>query len=225
MISILSLETSTAVCSVALHSDGVLRALDEYYIDQSHAAQLAVMIDHVLRMDGKTSLSAVAVSAGPGSYTGLRIGVSTAKGLCLALGLPLIAVPTLKALAAAARVALPHPGSLCPSIDARDGEVYCGLLDEDLRVLLPGNLVKPDPEKADAFLKTGRTYFFGSGAPRWREHIDEGDQRAEFPGAIRPTASAMGRLALAGFSAGDFAGMETFEPIYFKAFAPTVRKD
>src|SRR5687767_12836058 len=133
MALILSLETSSKSCSVALHKNGQL--LNELNISegQAHAEKLAVLIREIV--DGiqiKDNLSAVALTSGPGSYTGLRIGTSTAKGICYALQIPLIAVNTLDHLCTQFLENNPHPGGLlCPMIDAKRMEVYCQIMDKD----------------------------------------------------------------------------------------------
>ncbi|HET9055121.1 MAG TPA: tRNA (adenosine(37)-N6)-threonylcarbamoyltransferase complex dimerization subunit type 1 TsaB, partial [Cyclobacteriaceae bacterium] len=122
---ILSLETSAKVCSAAIHDHGNLVVTREIHIQQSHASKLAVLIDEVIKESkiGAGQLSAIAVSSGPGSYTGLRIGTSTAKGLCLALNIPLLALGSLELLAFQMSTQNPAHAYLCPMIDARRMEV------------------------------------------------------------------------------------------------------
>ena len=136
MALILSIETSTTVCSVAIHEGGKIKASSTYYIDKSHSTVLIPTIDTLISRSGydKTNLSAVALSKGPGSYTGLRIGTSTAKGLCFALDIPLIAVGTLEGLARQAAPFLDLDVRLCPMLDARRMEVYTCILDNDLKI-------------------------------------------------------------------------------------------
>ena len=131
MALILSLETSSTVCSVALAQDGHLIGSSELRLEKSHSSHITVLIQQLLENTGFTEkdLSAVAVSGGPGSYTGLRIGTSTAKGLCYALNIPLIAVSTLQAMAQETVQFMPNPETyfFCPMIDARRMEVYTAL--------------------------------------------------------------------------------------------------
>src|SRR6476620_9564121 len=140
MSLILSLETSAKVCSVAIHDGGKLIATSEIHIEQSHASKLAVLIEEVKNKAGIEfrQLNAVAISGGPGSYTGLRIGTSTAKGLCYSLDIPLLAVSTLHVLAYEATKVLPDVETmlLCPMLDARRMEVYTCLLTPSLKEVL-----------------------------------------------------------------------------------------
>src|SRR5690606_26810438 len=139
MAYILSIETSTQVCSVALHRDDHLLVTSEVHIEQSHASRLAPLIDEVLRWSGiqATELDAIAVSAGPGSYTGLRIGVSTGKGLCYGLNIPMVAVNTLELLAFQMSRRTDYDTLLCPMIDARRMEVYCLMTDRQFNIVSP----------------------------------------------------------------------------------------
>src|SRR6188508_2360835 len=136
---ILSLETSTTVCSVAIHRGQNLLASAEVHIEQSHASKLAILIEEVRKLAGieLKELSAIAISSGPGSYTGLRIGTSTAKGLCYALNIPLISINTLEVLAHLMSSLNFNNSLLCPMIDARRMEVYCLLTDDKLNVIHP----------------------------------------------------------------------------------------
>src|SRR5690554_190665 len=126
----LSIETATVVCSVALHLDGQLLALQELHLKQSHSGYLAVLIKDIVHYTGYTmgDLDMIALSKGPGSYTGLRIGTATAKGLCYALDVPLIALDSLTALA---RQVTSKDGLIVPMIDARRMEVYTAIFDEN----------------------------------------------------------------------------------------------
>lgn len=215
MTYILCLETSTDVCSVALHADNRLVDTREVHEPQAHAARLVLLVEEVLRESGVKAdqLSAVAVSEGPGSYTGLRIGVSTAKGLVYALGIPLIAVGTLELMASALR------GSewLCPMIDARRMEVYCALFDEAGRMV-----EKPHPKVIDAesfseVLATRKVMFFGNGAMKCRDVLTHSN--AVFIEGVYPRAAGMGLLAGERFAARQFVDVASFEPVYLKEFA------
>src|SRR5215204_4116442 len=126
MVRILSLETSTTVCSVALHQNNSLVAVAEIHLEHSHASKLAQLVDTVVKISGLAlaDISAVAVSSGPGSYTGLRIGTSTAKGICFAINVPLIAINTLAILSEQMNKTNVDGSLLCPMIDARRMEVY-----------------------------------------------------------------------------------------------------
>ncbi|HLT71437.1 MAG TPA: tRNA (adenosine(37)-N6)-threonylcarbamoyltransferase complex dimerization subunit type 1 TsaB [Cyclobacteriaceae bacterium] len=218
MTYILSLETSTNVCSVALHADGKLKYTAEVHEDQAHAAKLAVLIDQLFHASGiePNQVSGVAVSAGPGSYTGLRIGTATAKGLCYALNVPLIAVGTLELMSFQVQRFNFSGGVLCPMIDARRMEVYCMLMDAGGQTL-----AGPHPRIIDSAsfaneLEVGQLVFFGNGAAKCREVIVH--RNAVFVEGIYPTASALGELAHAQFLGGRFADLSTFGPLYLKEF-------
>jgi tRNA threonylcarbamoyladenosine biosynthesis protein TsaB len=215
MTYILCLETSTDVCSVALYADDRLVDSREVHEPQAHAEKLAAFVEEILRHSGVRAdqLSAVAVSEGPGSYTGLRIGVSTAKGLAYALNIPMIGVGTLELMASAVQ------GSdwLCPMIDARRMEVYCALFDES------GNMVdKPQAKVIDAeafseVLAARRVKFFGNGAMKCRDVLTH--PNAVFVEGAYPRAADMGRLASERFNAQQFVDLASFEPVYLKEFA------
>jgi len=218
MTYILSLETSTNVCSVALHADGMLKFIAEVHEDQAHAAKLAVLIDQLFSTSGigPNQLSGVAVSAGPGSYTGLRIGTSTAKGLCYALNVPLIAVGTLELLSFPL-LRLNFSGAvLCPMIDARRLEVYCMLIDAAGQTLAEAHPRIIDSSSFANELEAGQMVFFGNGAPKCRGVIAH--RNAIFVDGIYPTATALGELAHAQFLRGRFADLSTFGPLYLKEF-------
>ena len=218
MTYILSLETSTNVCSVALHADGRLRYTAGIHEDQAHAAKLAVLVDQLFHTTGivPKQLSGVAVSAGPGSYTGLRIGTSTAKGLCYALNIPLLAVGTLELLS--------HPllrynfsgGLLCPMIDARRMEVYCMLMDAEGQTMAGPHPRIIDSESFAGELEAGQVVFFGNGASKCRGVIAHAN--AVFLDDVHPTASALGQMAYENFLGGRFADLPTFGPLYLKEF-------
>jgi tRNA threonylcarbamoyladenosine biosynthesis protein TsaB len=218
MAIILSLETSTHVCSVALHENGILLASAVTHREQSHAAKLAVLIDQVLNLTDTRveDLDAVAISSGPGSYTGLRIGTSTAKGLCYACNIPLIAVSSLDSLAVAAGMVNTSGALLCPMIDARRMEVYCQLTDA------MGNLVKAVEAKvidADSFLEyleTSQVLFFGNGAAKCKDFIQH--KNAIFLSGIHPMADMVGVIAWDKYSRNEIEDLVTFEPFYLKEF-------
>jgi tRNA threonylcarbamoyladenosine biosynthesis protein TsaB len=218
MSIILSLETSTYVCSVALHADGTLLASAVTYREQSHASKLAVLIDQVLQLADVTmaQLSAVAVSSGPGSYTGLRIGTSTAKGLCYALNIPLIGVGALDSLAWVAGPFNTSNALLCPMIDARRMEVYCQLLDAQYGVVSPVEAKVIDTESFRAPLEAGPVLFFGNGAAKCQGVIQH--KNAFFLADVHPTADTVGKLAWEKFQRNETEDLVTFEPFYLKEF-------
>lgn len=216
MAVILSIETSTSVCSTALHQDGVLVEVREIHTPQSAASQLTVLIEEIFTASRipKTGLAAVAVSIGPGSYTGLRIGLATAKGICYALGLPLICADSLQVMASGIT---PQPPSLfCPMIDARRMEVYYSLLDPDGNVLEPSQPKVIDGSSFADHLQHHNIVFFGDGATKCRDVIQ--NPRAIFLERIYPSAAHMGKLAYNAFRHGRFADLATTEPNYLKEF-------
>ncbi|MDH4092836.1 MAG: tRNA (adenosine(37)-N6)-threonylcarbamoyltransferase complex dimerization subunit type 1 TsaB [Cyclobacteriaceae bacterium] len=218
MAIILSLETSTTVCSVALHDDEKLIATAELHREQAHAAKLAILIDELVSIAdiALTEVNAIAISSGPGSFTGLRIGVSTAKGLCYALSVPLIAVNTLELLAAQLNKTNITRAWLCPMIDARRMEVYCRLSDAEKNVLQGVEAKIIDEKSFEKELNANRIIFFGNGAEKCEAVIRH--DNAVFVHGIRPSAASMGTIACAKFHDDDFEDIITFEPFYLKAF-------
>jgi tRNA threonylcarbamoyladenosine biosynthesis protein TsaB len=215
---ILSLETSTFFCSVAIHLQGQLVASSHLHRQQATASQLSVMIDQVCSLAGCThqQLEAVAVSAGPGSYTGLRIGVATAKGICYGINKPLIAVPTLEIMAAQMAPYNMANAWLCPMLDARRMEVYCQLFDGSL---LAKSRVEAKVVEAGSFemeLNQHPVMFFGNGAAKCREVIAHA--AATFIEGVHPSADKMGELAFARWTQRLVEDLTTYEPYYLKDF-------
>lgn len=224
MAYILSLETSTTVCSVAIHDADMLLLSREILIPQSHASKLALLIEEVKtesRIDFK-QLSAVAVASGPGSYTGLRIGVSTAKGLCYALNIPLLAVGTLDIMAHQVRETLnpkhgtQNPELYCPMIDARRMEVYCKVFDSSLNEVQPVEAKIIDTSSFDDLMSRNKVIFFGDGSAKCKEAL--ANKNASFLDNVYPTAAMLGELAYKKFVAGQVEDVVHFEPFYLKDF-------
>jgi tRNA threonylcarbamoyladenosine biosynthesis protein TsaB len=167
MALLLSLETSTSVCSAALHDAERLVAFAELHREQSHAAKLAVLIDHVLKMAdrGMPDINGIVVSSGPGSYTGLRIGVSTAKGLAYALSVPLISIGTLELMTHQVQSRMNEELVLCPMIDARRMEVYCLLWSRGV-IIEPVSAKVIDEGSFAEVLDNGQVVFFGNGSDK-----------------------------------------------------------
>jgi tRNA threonylcarbamoyladenosine biosynthesis protein TsaB len=216
---ILSLETSASICAVALHDQGVMLASAEVHIAQSHASKLAPLIEEVRKMAAveMSALKAIAISAGPGSYTGLRIGASTAKGLCYALNIPLLAVNTLELMVHQAKQINIHQAMLCPMIDARRMEVYCLLTDAQLKVLQPVEAKIVDDTSFLEFLRESDILFFGSGAEKCRDMITH--PNARFISNLYPSAGMLGVLAFEKYQKGQVEDLASFEPFYLKEFA------
>lgn len=212
---ILHIETATKVCSVALSSDGELARIQEFKDDgYAHGEQLTILIQKVLDLQGITAadLSAVSVSAGPGSYTGLRIGVSTAKGLCYALNIPLISVDTLQSMAEVARIVYPD-SNLCPMIDARRMEVFSLITNFDAAILKP---VSADVLDENSYLDFEPFVCFGDGAQKMQELW--GERNIEFDLELEPSAKGQIHLAYEKFLNREFEDVAYFEPAYLKEF-------
>ncbi len=218
MSVILSLETSTEVGSVALHEDGRLLTTSEIHIQYSHASKLAVLIDQVLTNAGISAkqLDAVTVTSGPGSYTGLRIGTSTAKGLCFALDIPLLSVGSLELMAYQISKSIAEDILLCPMIDARRMEVYCLVANRSLEILQPVQPVIIESDSFSHFLTENKILFFGNGATKCKDVIDS--QGALYLDGINPLASYLGELAFKKFQQNEFEDLINFEPNYLKEF-------
>lgn len=216
---LLALETSSAVCSVALFKGANLLGVSELRIDKSHSSHITVMASQLVENCGYTlkDLSAVAVSGGPGSYTGLRIGSSTAKGLCYALDIPLLEVSTLYALAKQTidSVANAKDYLFCPMIDARRMEVYTCLLNANLEEELPVAPLVLDEHSFEGELAKQPIIFFGSGAAKFKE-MKGGNQNALFVEGVQPSAKPIGELALAKFERQAFEDVAYYEPFYLK---------
>lgn len=221
---ILSIETSASVCSVALHSvaEGSLCFNANLQQGRTHARALTQLIAHAWAVTGTNAaaLKAVALSAGPGSYTGLRIGAATVKGLCYGTKKPLIAVSTLGVLAkSAAQYAKIMPDNntlLCPLIDARRMEVYTALFDQNCQTLTQPTAKIIDKDSFGVQVETHTVLFFGSGAQKCASVICH--KNAVFLDGIQPDAVQVGELALQKFSTRQFDDLAYFEPFYLKAF-------
>ncbi|MXV15931.1 tRNA (adenosine(37)-N6)-threonylcarbamoyltransferase complex dimerization subunit type 1 TsaB [Hufsiella ginkgonis] len=220
MALILQIETATVACSVALAADGECIARKELAERNVHASHITLFIKEVVEAAGRSlhELDAVAVSMGPGSYTGLRIGVSTAKGLCFALDKPLIAINTLQSMVYGFAGSNPTaPGSLfCPMIDARRMEVYTALFESPVREVLPVQAMIVDGQAFAPFLENKQVYFFGDGASKCKQVLDHAN--AVVAETFVNSAADLSAPAFAKFNAGDFVDAAYFEPFYLKDF-------
>lgn len=221
MSCILHIDTSTDVCSVAVSEDGLCLFSREDCTGPNHAERLGSFVDEALGfVDGHAiPLQAVAVSCGPGSYTGLRIGVSMAKGICYGRGLKLIAVPTLELLCVP--VLLEHDDMeadalLCPMIDARRMEVYAGVYDRAMRQVREVGADVVDGDTYREYLDAHPVYFFGSGAAKCMETIAH--PNARIVDAIVPMAKWMLPVAEKRMVEGLFEDVAYFVPFYLKDF-------
>ncbi len=224
MALLLSLETSTQSCSAALHDDGVLVASKVIEIPRSAASQLAVMIDEVFQFANRKpkELKGVIVAAGPGSYTGLRIGVATAKGLCYALNIPIVSVNTLELMAYqfldadAVKKKQDHNVILCPMLDARRMEVYCALLDHNLNYIEEVQAKVIEEESFKDIIESTPIFFFGDGADKCKDIIKH--PNAHFSSGLIPLASSLGIIGYKKWKEGVYEDLVLFEPFYLKDF-------
>lgn len=226
MSCILHIETSTEACSVALSEDGMSVFCKEDLAGPSHAVQLGVFVDEALSFADSHAmpLDAVAVSCGPGSYTGLRIGVSMAKGVCYGRNLKLIGIPTLKVLSVPVllREDLPEDAYLCPMIDARRMEVYAAIYDRALNAVRETAADIIDENSYLELLDSHPVYFFGNGASKCKEKITH--PNAHFIDDIKPLAKWMFPLAEKAIAMEDYKDVAYFEPFYLKEFIASTPK-
>ncbi len=226
MSCILHIETSTEVCSVSASQDGASIFSKEDFNGPSHAVVLGVFVDEALSFidNHAIPLDAVAVSCGPGSYTGLRIGVSMAKGICYGRNIPLIAIPTPEVMTVPVLLFqdLPEDALLCPLIDARRMEVYAAIYDRALKVKREISADIIDENSYSEFLAEHPVYFFGNGAAKCREKITH--PNAHFIENIHPLAKWMFPLAERAMAEKDFKDVAYFEPFYLKEFVASTPK-
>ena len=231
MAIILIIETSTEICSVALTQNDLIIDLIETSEGQNHARLVTVFAEQLLQRNKlkAENLDAVAVSKGPGSYTGLRIGVSTAKGICYAAGIPLIAVGTLEAMAShiarnPSEYSIPENEEVlfCPMIDARRMEVYSMLLDKDGTILEPITAEIIDESFLTKELSEKKIVFFGNGSEKCKSVIHS--PNAVFIPEIKASAQYMSNLVNQAYNNKQFEDVAYFEPFYLKDFVATVSK-
>ena len=214
---ILCLETATPSCSVALVHNGEVLACEEDPKGQNHSEKMTLFIDSVMKKANISynQLDAVAVSMGPGSYTGLRIGVSTAKGICYAVSKPLIAVDTLHAMAYGGK----YNGILIPMIDARRMEVYAAIFDENINKIKDTEAVIIDENSFADLKKDHHLYLFGDGADKCAE-LFANDDKITVIKDFYCSAKYMNTIAQQKFNNKDFVDVAYFEPFYLKDFVP-----
>ncbi len=228
MAIILSLETSTKVCSVCVAENNTILAKKELYEANSHATHLTVFVQELFKeLQGVSykDIDAVAVSCGPGSYTGLRIGVSTAKGICYALGIPLIAIGSLQVLASAMKdePAVKDGALICPMIDARRMEVYTALYDGKLNRVKDIEALIVDDNSFTSMLESNKIIFVGDGSCKCKDIIT--GENAIFIPNIVPLAENMAEIAYAKYRDEKFEDVAYFEPFYLKDFVATKPKN
>ncbi len=223
MIVILNIETATKNCSVSLSINGVVAEVVEIAEENfSHAEKLHLFIENILKSNKlqMKDLSAVAVSQGPGSYTGLRIGVSSVKGLCYGLSIPMIAIDTLEILARQVKI---ENGLIIPMIDARRMEVFCAVFTHDYK-LKQGIEAKVIDNASFADLKgLEKVYFIGDGAMKCAEVL-QADNFIFNPSIVYPSAREMAEISFNYFQNNNFVDVAYFEPYYLKDFVLPTKK-
>lgn len=225
MVTILQIETATSVCSAALSVNGETIALKELAAQNIHAGSLTLFIEEAMQTAGISynALDAIAVSKGPGSYTGLRIGVSTAKGICFAMEKPLIGIGTLQMMAKGfLNSKKNYTGLVCPMIDARRMEVFTALYDTQLTEILPVTAKIIDEQSYAEELTHQQITFIGDGAMKCNTSILSAN--AAFSDLNFNSSHHMSELAYKAFNAQDFEDVAYFEPYYLKDFVITQAK-
>ena len=216
MAYILNIETSTTNCSVSLSNEGETLVLKEdYNTNYSHAESLHVFIDEVIKEANLklSQINAISVSKGPGSYTGLRIGVSAAKGLCFSLNVPLISVDTLESLAHQLQV---ESGFIIPLLDARRMEVYASVYDNKYQNIRATEAEIITETSFSDYLETSKVYFIGDGVEKIKTVINH--PNANFIDGKMPSSKNMCILSFDKYKKSDFEDVAYFEPFYLKDF-------
>ena len=229
MNTILNIDTSTTVCSVALSAEGECLSMRKDESGNNHSRVIGVFTQQLLQEAESKGwkVAAVALSQGPGSYTGLRIGTSFAKGLCYGMDIPLIAIPTLKIMAWAVAQRLKAEGVhsdalLCPMIDARRMEVYSAVYDMELNEAEAVSAKIIDQESFSDLLANRKIYFFGNGSNKCKDAITS--HNATFIDGVNPLATDMAVMAHEAYNKKEFADVAYFEPFYLKDFIATKPK-
>jgi len=227
MSCILNIETSTNICSVAVSQDGAVIYQQQDEKGTSQNVSLGCFVDKALSFIDSHAipLDSVAVSCGPGSYTGLRIGVSMAKGVCYGLNIPLIGIPTLEVLCVPILLhqeELPENALLCPMIDARRMEVYSGIYDRALNLVKPISADIIDENSYVDFMEKQPVYYFGNGMDKCKDKIKH--PNAHFIDGVVPLASMMFPLSEKAVAKEDYKDVAYFEPFYLKEFIATKPK-
>lgn len=224
MSTILCIETSTQVCSCTLSRNEEILLEKTSFKAQSHATLLGVFVNEIMDFvrENNLTLDAVAVSSGPGSYTGLRIGVSQAKGLVFGLDVPLIAIPTHQIMAHMVKNRVEKDALLCPMIDARRMEVYATFFDTSLNVVRETSADIVDENSYRDLLDTKKVLFFGNGSEKCKSVITH--PNAMFLADVHPLAPGMVPLTEKAFREKKFEDAAYFEPFYLKEFVATIAK-
>ncbi len=223
MAILLNLETATTNCSVSISKDDQIIALKENNAENySHSEQLHIFIKEALQEASLSfsDIEAVSISKGPGSYTGLRIGVSAAKGLCFSLDVPLISIPTLESMAR--QVELQAGEIVIPVLDARRMEVYSCVYDADYQEIRETRAEIIDEGSFAEYASASKVYLIGSGAEKCRGVLEH--PNFQFEETIVPSAREMAPLAFKKFQAKQFEDVAYFEPYYLKDFVIQSKK-
>ena len=224
---LLSIDTSIRGCSVAVHENSVLLSNYDLNTDKSSSSMLTTLIKNAVEHAGYDlkDLDAIVIAKGPGSYTGLRVGISTAKGLCYALDKPLIAINTLEAMSLQVIPFFSKDTLFCPMIDARRMEVYAAVFNFENTFVMETKAVIMDENSFGDLLQNNKIVFFGDGAEKCKELFSENKNAIFLNEEIRPSAKTVGRLALKSFTESHFEDLAGFEPYYLKDFmTPPSRK-
>ena len=226
MSCILNIETSTNVCSVAVSNDGECIFNKEDHEGPNHAVKLGEFVDEALSFIDSHAipLDAVAVSCGPGSYTGLRIGVSMAKGICYGRDVKLLAVPTLELLTVPVllnETVAEDDALLCPMLDARRMEVYAAIYTRGLKEVRPVSADIVEAETFAEYLDRGPVYFFGNGAEKCIQTINH--PNAHFIDSVNPLAKNMFPLSEKCMAQKEYQDVAYFVPFYLKDFVAKVK--
>jgi len=219
MSIILSIETSTPISSIAFHNSGKLISDLTIHKNKSHSEYLLPSIKYLSEASGikMKDIQSVAISKGPGSYTGLRIGTSSAKGLCYGLDVPLIAINTLEAMAIGIRKFFGEEVLLCPMLDARRMEVYCTVMELNGNILKKTSSLIIDEYSFADLLREHKMFFFGDGASKCKPVLQH-HQNALFIDNVYPSAIHIGEMAWHKFTMNQFEDLAYFEPFYLKDF-------
>ena len=221
MALILNIDTALETASACLSRDGNILALESNDRQQDHAAWLHPCIERMMQFAQYRlqDLQAVSVSIGPGSYTGLRVGLSAAKGICYALNIPLISINTLRIMAYAIRE---NDGLLVPMIDARRDEVFTAIFDKEMTAVLQPSAHILHPDSYSDYLMNSVLFFTGSGAAKWKKMIEH--QNARFVNVDNPLCIYLSELAVECYGKQDFADLAYVQPMYVKEFHSTLYK-
>jgi len=225
MTLILNIDTATEIASICLSKDGEQLALLQNNEQKDHASWLHVAVDEMMKLNGckMKDLNAIAVTDGPGSYTGLRVGMSAAKGFCYALQIPLITESSLKIMAFAASLQLNNIGEslLCPMIDARRMEVFTSLYKENLTEVMPATAMILDENSFSSLLQSNNIYFFGSGSIKWKKLTEN---KNAFLVDIKYNSGHLAILAHQKFNHSKFTDIIYSQPAYIKDFHSYTKK-